>query len=82
MAIKEIPRAFLYTCDHCGNSHQQDNAGGHYHESLPPNWGSVTVKTNFDERFATKTILLCRTCIAPFTDDLKVSMAEEGNNSE
>lgn len=38
MGVEEVPRSFLYTCDGCGEKHEQKNAAGHYTDSRPPNW--------------------------------------------
>ncbi len=38
MAIREVPKSFEYTCDNCGKTHLQQNASGHYTNSVPPRW--------------------------------------------
>lgn len=43
MGIQEIPRAFLYVCDGCGDEHKQENAGGHYSNSRPPHWSNLKI---------------------------------------
>jgi hypothetical protein len=49
MAITEIPRAFLYTCDGCGKQDKQENASGHYTDSRPPHWTRIKVaRTAYD----------------------------------
>jgi len=37
MAIKEL-EGFLYTCDRCGATHEQNNGRRHYANSCPPGW--------------------------------------------
>lgn len=39
--IREI-RGFEYECGKCGATHIQDNANGHYSNSTPPGWITVT----------------------------------------
>ncbi len=43
MAIREIPRAFVYVCDGCKQEHTQENAGGHYSNSRPPHWANLKI---------------------------------------
>jgi hypothetical protein len=43
MTIREIPRSFEYTCDGCGETHVQQNAHGHYHNSRPPEWAGLSL---------------------------------------
>ncbi len=42
MAIKKI-EGFLYTCDRCGATHEQNGGTGHYTNSRPPGWLRLTV---------------------------------------
>ena len=39
MSIREIPRAFEYTCDFCKTDHLQQNAG-----SRPSGWGNLKLE--------------------------------------
>jgi len=59
MSIREIPRAWEYTCDKCGSTHLQENASGQYSNSTPPKWMSLKIgvysKSPVD-------ILLCDQC--------------------
>ncbi len=41
MAVQEIPKSYLYTCDACGATHTQEHAYGHYTDSTPPNWSKL-----------------------------------------
>lgn len=44
MAIREIPKAFDYICDVCAKTHRQENAGGHYTDSRPPQWANLIIR--------------------------------------
>lgn len=46
MTIKEVPKSYVYTCDLCGAEHVQENAGGHYSNSTPPDWMKLMVGGN------------------------------------
>ena len=48
MAIREIPKSYEYTCDVCDALHVQENANGHYTNSRPPNWATVSFQKNKD----------------------------------
>lgn len=51
MSIREIPRAFEYTCDGCGAVHLQKNAAGHYTDSRPPHWIRLKIgQTAYDHQ--------------------------------
>lgn len=50
MAIREVPRSFVYTCDGCGQEHTQAGADGHYTNSTPPLWGRLRINMGPDER--------------------------------
>ena len=41
MPIREIPKAYEYTCDSCGKTHLQENANGHYPNSRPKYWATL-----------------------------------------
>ncbi len=41
MSIEEIPKAYKYTCDICGDTHIQENANGHYANSRPSRWAKL-----------------------------------------
>jgi predicted SprT family Zn-dependent metalloprotease len=59
MAVREIPRAFEYTCDACGMVHRQENASGQHTNGCPPHWLRLRTFSNSDmgsER------LFCATC--------------------
>lgn len=43
MSVREIPRAFEYSCDVCGKVHRQENAGGRYTNSRPPYWSHLKI---------------------------------------
>ena len=36
-------RGFTYTCNTCGTTHTQHEAGGYYTNSTPPGWAKVSV---------------------------------------
>jgi hypothetical protein len=55
MAIREVPKSFVYTCDMCSEEHVQENAGGHYTNSLPPTW-------SFKHGSIDEVLLLCSEC--------------------
>lgn len=57
MSVKEIPRAFDYICDACNETHHQENAGGHYTNSRPPNWSHLKMAGAHDRE-----VLLCPRC--------------------
>ena len=44
MAIREVPKSFIYKCDICGAEHEQKNADGHYTDSRPSHWANLSVK--------------------------------------
>jgi uncharacterized protein YlaI len=44
MAVKEIPKAYLYMCDNCRFKHTQHNASGHYANSCPDGWITLLIK--------------------------------------
>ena len=79
MAIREIPRAFAYTCDRCKLDHLQENASGHYTNSQPPGWGRLRFEasdaTCLDE--GSIDYLLCRGCCHDVADVLKKSLSRE-----
>lgn len=68
MGVREIPRAFKYTCDLCHAGHTQENASGHYTDSRPPHWSRLTVARHaYDHQGsavadATIVRLLCAGC--------------------
>lgn len=70
MSVREIPKAFEYTCDGCGQLHLQENASGHYSNSRPPRWASlVFARLAYDPQGAacadaTVKLLLCEDCSA------------------
>lgn len=43
MTVREIPRAFEYSCDVCGKAHRQEGAAGHYTNSRPPRWSHLRI---------------------------------------
>lgn len=43
MTIREIPKSFEYICDGCGVKHLQENATGHYSNSRPAHWATLTL---------------------------------------
>ena len=45
MAIREVPRSFVYQCDACGEEHVQENPTGHYTDSRPPQWTTLRFTT-------------------------------------
>lgn len=61
MSVKEIPKAYEYTCDQCGVTHRQENASGHYSNSTPPDWMSLLVR-RYNK--VPVDILLCDRCEA------------------
>lgn len=84
MAIREIPKSYEYTCDFCGAKHLQENAGGHYPNSVPPEWMRLKIwsdlvmpapeKMNFPE------ILLCTRCSHMVVEFIQ-SMGERAANT-
>ena len=64
MTIREIPRTFLYSCDACEREHRQENASGHYTESVPPHWSRIRIREGsvVDETFKAFEYLLCESC--------------------
>jgi hypothetical protein len=68
MAITEIPKKYVYTCDACGFEHVQENALGHYSNSRPPRWANLTFSRDaLDYHGApvadgTVKLLLCASC--------------------
>jgi len=42
--IREIPKAFEYTCDLCEVAHLQENASGHYTNSRPARWATLILQ--------------------------------------
>lgn len=44
MSVKEIPKAYEYTCDRCGTTHLQENASGHYSNSRPKHWATLLLQ--------------------------------------
>lgn len=60
MAIKEVPKAFRYTCDGCGHFHIQENANGHYTNSTPPRWTTIRIILKYDGVTFEK--LFCEEC--------------------
>lgn len=81
MGIKEIPRAFLYVCDGCGNEHMQENAGGHYTDSRPARWTRLKLaRTAYDYQGAACADgsierLLCEECSAKVEAAINVALA-------
>ena len=70
MAVTEIPRSFLYTCDRCKAEHVQPNPAGHYTESTPPGWMTVQLyRAGKDSVMPSSPIrkrkLLCDACTPP-----------------
>lgn len=69
MPIREIPKAYEYTCDICGKTHLQENAGGHYTDSRPPYWARLIFRraaTDFQGQEvadASFERLLCEICV-------------------
>lgn len=47
MSIIEVPKAYQYECDLCGEKHIQQNARGHYWESTPEGW--ITFRIAFNQ---------------------------------
>lgn len=64
MAIREVPRRFVYSCDRCGKEHEQVNSTGHYANSIPPGWSNLrhdsTLSLSSD--FTHSAYLLCEEC--------------------
>jgi hypothetical protein len=67
VAITDVPRSWLYTCDGCGVQHKQENAYGHYSNSTPPNWATVRVSRHSG---APVERLLCSHCRVPVLTSL------------
>lgn len=65
MTIREIPKAYEYICDKCGEKHLQQNASGHYTNSTPPQWYRLTINGDFYKYPSFDGVphrLLCRPC--------------------
>lgn len=64
MAVREVPRSFVYICDVCSKQHTQENAGGMYTEGVPPTWSKLQVSKLqvFEEGSRVVNLLLCDTC--------------------
>lgn len=73
MTINYIPPAYNYICQRCGDIHRQENATGHYADSTPPEWMTITIIDNSNpEGRARRVILLCEKC----TELAKVHMQQ------
>lgn len=68
MAIKEIPRSFLYSCDVCNTDHLQENANGCYTNSTPPKWASIKFHRIIDAQVIWFDKLLCPMCADKFAE--------------
>ena len=64
MSIREIPKAYEYSCDRCGTTHLQENAGGHYTNSCPSKWGRIKWYSSSADGYE---LLFCDGC----TEELK-----------
>lgn len=78
---------FIYHCDNCGGRHTQNNSTGHYTQSTPPGWLTITAHAPYPDEStpprgykSSATFLLCIKCAEPFkkllfaigmTDDAK-----------
>lgn len=65
MSIVEVPRSFKYTCDVCANEHTQENAGGHYTNSIPPYWSHLKFVVSVEAEGLSASnidLLLCNNC--------------------
>jgi hypothetical protein len=71
MSIEEIPRSFKYVCDRCGQEHIQENAGGHYTESTPPEWSTFKFWLATPPRAWSASVLLCEACTKAFAAVLR-----------
>jgi protein-arginine kinase activator protein McsA len=76
MTIRERPRAFVYVCDGCGDEHVQENASGHYANSVPPAWVKITVQPNVaSER---REYLVCDECGPTIVSTLRSALDRAG----
>jgi len=83
MTIREIPRSFLYTCDACLVEHRQENAQGHYTESVPSHWSRIRIRKGSDigNTFDAYERLLCEACgpkVISIIDSIIDSILTEG----
>lgn len=62
MAVREIPKAFEYSCDWCGVTHLQENASGHYTESTPDGWLRIKTYGSGPKRSGHQEELICEHC--------------------
>lgn len=83
MAIREIPKSYEYTCDGCRLVHVQENASGHYSNSRPPGWASLTfARDAYDYQGAacagaTVKRLLCTACADKVALAINAALANE-----
>lgn len=82
MAIREVPKSYIYTCDGCGREHTQENATGHYAGSRPTFWATLILQQDaYDFQGCavadgTVTRLLCDKCTALATKALNSVLAK------
>lgn len=82
MAIREIPKSFEYVCDCCGVVDLQKNASGHYSNSRPPRWASLTLAQDaYDYQGnavadGTVKLLLCDRCRDAMADAINAVAKE------
>lgn len=74
MSIREIPKAFEYTCDKCGATHKQENASGHYGNSTPPGWLTIRL-VRFNKH--SEEFLICESCEPAIAQALMMSPKHE-----
>ncbi len=74
MAVTEVPKSYIYTCDSCGETHTQENANGHYSNSRPSYWSNLIIeKDAYDYQGAAVAdgsvrLLLCNKCTSDIID--------------
>jgi len=85
MAIREIPKSYEYTCDGCQFVHIQENASGHYFNSRPPHWASLTfARDAYDYQGAacadaTVKRLLCAMCAGKVALAINAALVKESS---
>jgi hypothetical protein len=79
MAIREVPRSYVYTCDGCGEEHTQENANGHYSNSRPSYWSKLKIeKDAYDYQGApvadgSVELLLCNKCTSAIIESINTT---------
>lgn len=84
MAIREIPKAYVYVCDGCGTEHKQENASGHYSNSRPKHWSNLKLQRdayNYQGAVCADGSverLLCEKCTARIAEAINSALLPDG----